>query len=280
MSTFVVFTYQFSPIIDDAPSLFKDEVDPAQSMEQKNQLFESVITNDNLVISYRNSQFKRRIVLNQEGICLFRLANHKYIRVEEDFQSNKIDNHPSILVIVDNRDDKQRILIEERTGAFYDEEYVARILQNSFGNVLRKHKLYISIKKEYQSVEFWDLVSTYDKGIEKIRFAFPYPNLSRIKDSLKNLISDINSTTNSKDTKVELNAAPGESLQLDHNNENLTGLVEASAGSGQGIIIKAKGIRHQQVIGNSRKTVTIDEIEGQFPEMAMAKVIEELNKIN
>ena len=67
---------------------------------------------------------------------------------------------------------------------------------------------------------------------------------------------------------------------MDQNNENLTGLVEASAGSGQGIIIKAKGIRHQQEIGNSRKIVTIDEIEGQFPEMAIAKVIEELNKIN
>lgn len=279
MNSFVVFTYQFSPIIDDTPSLFDDEVNALQSMEKKNQLFEKIVNDDQLLITYRNSQFKRRIVLSNEGVCVFRLANHRYIRVEENFQSNKIENQPSILIIVDNREDKQRILIEQRIGAFYDEEYVARILQNSFRNVLRREKLNITILKEYQSKEFWELISSYEKGIEKVRFAFPYPNLSRIKDSMKSLISDINSSTNSKDTKLELNAAPGETLQIDSNNDAISGLVEASAGSGQGIIIKAKGIRHQQVVGNTKKTVSIDEFEGQFPEIALAKVIKELNKL-
>ncbi len=279
MSTFVVFTYQFSPIIDNTPKLFEDEIDPIQAMEVKNQIFDRLVNDEHLVISYRHSQFRRRIIFSENNICMFRLANHRYLRVEEDFQSNKIDNHPSIWVIVDNRKDKQRLLIEQRVGAFYDESYVAKILQNSFKIELRKNGLSISILKEYQTNEFWDLVGSFERGIEKVRFAFPYPNLSRIKDSLKTIISDINYSTNSKDTKFELNAAPGEALQINQNNEAISGLVEASAGSGQGIIIKAKGVKHQQTVGNTKKTLSIDLIEGQFPEIILANLLKELNKL-
>lgn len=279
MSTFVVFTYQFSPIIDDTPSLFKDDIDPLQSMEKKNQILDELVNDEQLIISYRNSQFERRIILSQERISIFRLANHRYLKVEEDFKPNKIENHPSVLVIVDNREDKQRLLIEQRASAFYDEEYVARILQNSFRISLRKFKLNITILKEYHTCEFWDLVNSFKNRVKMVRFAFPYPNLSRVKDSLKNLISDINSSTNSKDTKFELNSAPGETLQIDKDNEAFSGLVEASASTGQGIIVKAKGIKHQLTVGNSKKTLSIDEVEGCFPEMILENVIRELNKL-
>lgn len=52
MSTFVVFTYQFSPIIDDTPSLFKDDIDPLQSMEKKNQILDELVNDEQLIISY------------------------------------------------------------------------------------------------------------------------------------------------------------------------------------------------------------------------------------
>jgi len=280
MRNFVVFTYQFSPIFDESQLLFDDyQVDPQQSMTQKNTLFDKVINDESLILSYRNTRFRRLILQSQDGICVFRLANKKYLRVEEDFHSNRINNYPSVLVIVDNREDKQRILIEDRTDAFHNEGYVARILQSSFRNSLLCHKLSITISKEYQSSEFWKLISDNEKSIEKVRFAFPYPNLSRIKDSIKDVIADINKSTNSKDTKFELNAASGEYLTIKPNDNSIVGLVDASAGSGQGIFIKLKGIRHQQEVGKTKRVVSIDEIDSVIPEVAYLRIIKMLNNL-
>lgn len=279
MRNYVVFTYQFSPIIDDIPSLFGDEIDPYESMEHKNDIFDSIVNNDNFVISYRNSRFNRQMLLNQDSISVFKLANRKYLRYERNFQPNMIETNPSVYVIVDNRYDKQRILIEERTDAFYDESYVARILQNSLRNALKPNKLDINISKEYQTNEFWDLINLYDRRIERIRFAFPYPNLSRIRDNMRDLISEINSSTNSKNTKIELNAASGEILNVSRDNEVISGLVETSAGYGQGISFKAKGIKHQQVVGGTKRTITIDEFEGQLSDFTFEQIINKLNKL-
>lgn len=280
MDTYIVFTYQFSPIIKDSPSLFeKDDVDPMASMQRKNYLFQEILDDDSLLISYRNSHYRRRILFSKEGIVVFRLANNKYLRIEEDFQSNRIQNYPSIKIIVDNRDDKQRILIEHRIGAFYDEKFVARILQNSFRQKLLPHHLNITINREFQESEFWDIVSGCEKGIEKIRFSFPYPNLSRVRDKMKELVSEINGDTNSKDTKLELNSVPGEVLSVKKESAALSGLVEASAGSGQGIVIKAKGVKYQQVVGETKKTLAIDEFEGGFPEMIIERLIDKLDSI-
>lgn len=279
MSTFIVYTYQFSPIVDDMPSLFSDEINPMVSMENKNDLFGELLSDENLIISYRNSRFRRRVVFNQKAVVVFRLANKRYLRVEENFHSNKIENYPSILVIVDNREDKQRILIEQRIDAFYDAGYVAKILQNSFRNGLKKNRLSMTISKEYHPSEFWDIVSSSKKGIEMIRFAFPYPNLSRIRDRVKTLMSDINSSTNSKNTRMELNSAPGEILAVSKENEVINDLVESSAGTGQDIVIKAKGVKHLQKVGNTMKSVAIDEIEGSFPEIVLERLLETLNNI-
>ena len=280
MSNFIVFTYQFSPVVDEMQSLFMSEIDPTESMERKNEIFDNILNDERVVITYRNSMFRRRTILSRDGLIVFKLANKRYIRIEEDFHSNTIENYPSILVIVDNRKDKQRILIEQKTGAFYDVEYVARILQNSLRQYLKRYQLSLAISREYISSEFWDVIKGFDKGVEKIRFSFPYPNLSRIRDTMKSLISDINAATNSKDTRVELNAAPGESLFVNEDNETISDLVEASAGTGQGIVIKAKGIKRQQVVGETMKIISIDDFEGVFPEMLVEKLLDKLDGIN
>lgn len=279
MDTFIVFTYQFSPITVEEPSLFEEEIDPRDSMDHKNLIFQDILDDDNLLITYRNSRFRRRVLLSKDRIVVFQLANNRLLRVEKDFQSNSIENYPSIKIIVDNRDEKQRILIEHRTGAFYDEYYVARILQNSFRSRLRSHRLNIAINKEFQSSEFWDIVLSAPKGVEKIRFSFPYPNLSRIRDAVKELVSEVNTQTNSKDTKIELNSAPGEVLSVDRENGTWKGLVDAASGTGQQIMVKAKGVKYHQIIGETKKLVYIEEIEGTLPEMAFEKLVDKLNEI-
>lgn len=279
MRSYVVFTYQFTPIIDDIPSLFEDEINPYESMEHKNQIFDSIINDNGFVIAYRNSRFNRQILYSQDSITVFKLANRKFLRYEKNFQPNMIETNPSVYVIIDNRTGKQRLLIEERPDAFYDESYVARILQNSLKNALKSKMLDISINREYETREFWDLINKYDNGIERIRFSFPYPNLSRIRDNMRNLISEINSSTNSKDTRFELNAAKGETLHVSRDNEVVSGLVESSAGCGQGIIFKAKGIKHQQIVGDTKRTISIDEFEGQLSGFAINQIIDKLDRL-
>lgn len=41
-----------------------------------------------------------------------RIANNKKTKLEADFNVSELDNHPSCLVIIDNRKDRQIIAIE------------------------------------------------------------------------------------------------------------------------------------------------------------------------
>ncbi len=60
-----------------------------------------------------------------------RIANNKKTKLEADFNVSELDNHPSCLVIIDNRKDRQIIAIE-RNIAFSKSSMVADILQIPF----------------------------------------------------------------------------------------------------------------------------------------------------
>ena len=283
MARYIVYTYQFSPIVTKQRNLFENNPQSlADIMSHKQEIFGSLF-NDELRFVGKSTEHSHRILYNQDNIIVFKLANRKYQNLEEDFNIRRHEYSPSCLVIIDNRRNIQHIAIEEDIVAFQDTQTVANILTQTFSNYLRRHRLRIEIQREFQDSEFWNLIRQYPNGISMVRFTFSYPNLPRVSSSIDNMISEASRVTNSQQTIFEFNAAPNNQLTLEKRNRKLSGLAKASADSGNVITLKAKGYRRYIQTGHTSKSLEIDNLEvllrGDLIETATDKLVKELNKI-
>ena len=283
MARYIVYTYQFSPIVTKQRNLFENNPQSlADIMSHKQEIFGSLF-NDELRFVGNSTEHSHRILYNQDNIIVFKLANRKYQNLEEDFNIRRHEYSPSCLVIIDNRRNIQHIAIEEDVVAFQDTQTVANILTQTFSNYLRRHRLRIEIQREFQDSEFWNLIRQYPNGISMVRFTFSYPNLPRVSSSIDNMISEASRVTNSQQTIFEFNAAPNNQLTLEKRNRKLSGLAKASADSGNVITLKAKGYRRYIQTGHTSKSLEIDNLEvllrGDLIETATDKLVKELNKI-
>lgn len=285
MAKYIIYTYQFSPIRNSSNSLFKElDVNASESMIKKQDIFESILLNDNTRFVYKNKEYGHKIIHDKDHITVLKLANTKSVNLEEDFQKHKQYHFPSCQVIIDNRHDVQHIAIEENSIAFADTQTVCAILESTFRGYLKSHKLYIDIQKEFQYSEFWNTIKQYPTGITMVRFHFLYPNLPRVWESVNDLISKASETTNSKQTTFEFKAEEDENLELLENSDMLQGLVKASADSGNQITLKARKLRTLIKTGKTTKSIEIDDLEAtlrpdMFDNNGGAKLIEKLNKV-
>lgn len=283
MARYIVYTYQFSPIVTKQRNLFENNPQSlAEIMSQKQEIFGSIF-NGELHFMGKNTEYSHRLLYNQDNIIVFRLANRKYQSLEEDFSIRKHSYSPSCLVIIDNRKNVQHIAIEEDIIAFQDTQTVANILSQTFSNYLKAHRLRIEVQREFQNSEFWNLVRQYPNGISMVRFTFSYPNLPRVSSSIDKMISEASRITNSQQTVFEFNAPQNNQLTLEKRNRKLSGLARASADSGNIITLKAKGYRRHIQTGHTSKSLEIDNLEillrGDLIETATDKLVKELNKI-
>lgn len=283
MAQYIVYTYQFSPIVTNQKELFDDTTQTsAEIMSKKQDIFGDLFKND-LIFKNKKNEYSHRILYNQDNIIVFRLANKKYQNLEENFCIKRHEYSPSCLIIIDNRKDIQHIAIESDVVAFQDTQTVAKILKQTFSRYLETYKLRIEVQKEFQVSEFWNLIEKYPKGIRMVRFKFSYPNLPRVSSAIDKMIKEESEATNSHQTIFEFNSATDNVLTLSKKNRRLSGLAKASADSGNAITIKAKGIRKLIQTGCTNKSIVIDNLEilleNDLIENATTKIVRELNKI-
>lgn len=152
-----------------------------------------------LAFFYNKKRYYFKVLLPHKdeapnGIYMIRIANPRNAPREMDFVRMLQPDEPSALVIIDNRKDQQRILIE-RTRAWRDTDSVRNILQTCLGNVLReKYHLGIRIEPVWEKNTFENIVRTYGDRIRMVEFYVGYPNMGRtgdkflnpLKESLKN----------------------------------------------------------------------------------------------
>ena len=93
-----------------------------------------------------------------------------------------------------------------------------------------------------------------------VRFHIDYPNLPRVRDSIRELLSVTSKESNSKQTSLEFKADANESLELSRENAEIEGLAKASADSGSTICIKAKKVRKFIKTGKTSKSLEIDDL--------------------
>lgn len=287
MSKYILYTYQFSPLQKRKGNNIFDEnkkvLTQDELMEQKQDIFGAFFLETfTPLFKKQNKKFDHKIILNENNVIVFRLANNKKLYLEESFHKQEYKYSPSCLIIIDNRKDVQRIAIEEDKVAFSDTNTVKQILLFSFKRYLNSKGLDITIQRDYEEVEFWNIVHTYKQKIEMVRFHFSYPNLPNVNKSIKQVIAATNKATNSKQSSFELKAADGEYLEINEENQEIADMAAYSAECGDVITIKAKGIRAYLKTGKTTKGFECDNLEaslsGNLFESGLETLIEKLNK--
>lgn len=287
MSKYILYTYQFSPLQKKTESnMFesnKEVLTQDELMVQKQDIFGAFFRETfTPLFKKQNKKFDHKIILNENNIIVFRLANNKKLYLEESFHKQEYRYSPSCLIIIDNRKDVQRIAIEEDKVAFSDTNAVKQILLFSFKRYLNNKGLDITIQRDYEQVEFWNIIHTYKHKIEMVRFHFSYPNLPCVNKSIKEVIATTNRATNSKQSSFELKAADGEHLEINEENQEIADMAAYSAECGDIITIKAKGIRAYLKTGTTTKGFECDNLEaslsGDLFNSGFEALIEKLNK--
>lgn len=251
MARFTIYTYLFKPINEPfQPELFSPEVNAAESMERKLEIFADFFKADSPFKFQRGNQRYDHMVCGlRDGIIVMQIANNTQQVHEKQFNRWTEEDHPSLYVLIDNRaDGKQVMAIENRGLAFSDTKTVANIMEESFNRRLYPHRLQVQVNAKYHTHEFWDVVSQYDKGIASVTFKFPYPNLPEISDMVGKFYNDLAIRTNSE-PKTTLTTPAKERMKLEQGDPIIEQMIKASSASGKLILMRPKGAQKWRKIG-------------------------------
>lgn len=283
MAYFIIYTYQFSPVSNPQTAFDRKVIPLSERMEKKQEFLDGFFNkeSDNK-FKFNNKHFKHKLLFNEGGIIIFKLANQKNTSFEEDFQKKQISVSPSCLVIIDNRKDIQRIYIEQKSTSFTEPNVVAKIIQSTFCKYLGGSGLNLEVNKEYQVSEFWNIIKKYPNNVTMVKFQLKYPNLPRVWQSVQEVIKETSKDTNSHETTLQYKSDDDGFLDLNNDNEQINGLAKASADSGSMITLKARGLRAYIKTGNTEKGIEIKDLEVKLTqdllESPFEKLIAELNK--
>lgn len=257
MAKFQIYQYMFRPVMENQMGLPLEEfqaVNVQESLDKKQELLGSVLNDfacekdePKKYYQFDGETFKYRSFINQGDIYVMRIANNKKTKLEADFNVSELDNHPSCLVIIDNRKDRQIVAIE-RNAAFSKNTMVADILQNTFRLKLLSRRLTLDIAGKFHTAEFWQVrnASMELKGIEYVDFPFAYPNLPAISDLVGEYFTDLAKRTNSEPT-LHLQGQNHESVNLDPEDIWVLKAIKACAASGKPILMKPKGSQVRKI---------------------------------
>ena len=250
MMRFTIYSYLFKPINEPfQPELFSPDVDADESMDRKLEIFGDFFRGDQQIRFGRSNQrFDHLVVAQVNGIIVLQIANNTQQVHEQKFNRWTEEDHPSLFVLIDNREDRQVIAIENRTLAFSDTQTVANILEESFNRRLYRHRLQVQVNAKYHAHEFWDVVSQYEQGIASVTFKFPYPNMPAISDMVGEFYTDLARRTNSE-PKTTLTTPKTERMRLEPDDEILQQMIKAASASGKLIMMRPKGAQKWRKIG-------------------------------
>lgn len=281
MAKYILYRYQFSPIQSNVQSMFPVEVEnmsDEELMQKKQVLFASIFdVNVELKFKKGNKLYNHKMLFCQGGFLVFKIANDKSVNLEENFTKCKHEYSPSCNVIIDNRKDIQIIAVEEKKTVFKSTDMVSSILQDTFSKKLQSYRLSIDIRRIYDVTDFWTIVEGNRDSIEKVRFRFSYPNLPALNRNVKEAIAEVAKSTESGNSEFTLEAQKGCSLNVSEEDSNLSSLVQMSADGGEEIKIKIKKLAAWQKVGDSSKSIEIEDLDATLSNGLFEKALDKLS---
>lgn len=168
----------------DAKELFKSQ------KQGKNGKFENC-----LAFFHNNKPYPFITLIPKEneignGIYMLRIAKLGQKWREENWLKIVDPHEPSALVIIDNRKDQQRVLIEHR-HEWGSTDAVRNVIKAALDKVLReKYSLTIRIEPVWQKSDFWAALRKHEGHIRSVEFDVGYPNMGRTGNKLLKGIKD------------------------------------------------------------------------------------------
>lgn len=282
MSKYILYRYQFSPIQSNVQSMFPVEAENMSDEElmQKKQVLFASLFDENVELKFKkgNKLYNHKMLFCQGGFFVFKIANDKSVNLEENFTKCKHEYSPSCNVIIDNRKDVQIIAVEEKKNVFKSTDVVSSILQDTFSKYLQSYRLSIAVRRIYDETDFWTIVADNRDSIEKVRFRFSYPNLPTLNKNVKEAIAEVAKSTASGNSEFMLEAQKGYSLNVSEEDSNLSSLVQMSADGGEEIKIKIKKLAAWQKVGDSSKSIEIEDLDATLSNGLFEKALDKLSE--
>lgn len=137
------------------PEELPEKTDPAEPVKQK-------------VKIYRHKIYH---LVTQPKILVMRIANVKVIPIEKDFKPEQVEHYPSLFVIFDLRDGCRRVAIQKLSSSFSTTDMVAKILQKTLGDAMKKRcNIGITFKAQRYTTDFIKLWKEHEMRTSEIHF--------------------------------------------------------------------------------------------------------------
>ncbi len=239
---------------------FKSIVTIEELTNRKNEIFEYVLKNFP-TLRYRQNEIHQKVDLNSAPWFVMEINSQRSLKREmPDFNEERIDTWPHVVIIFNNRPDIQMIAVSKNTRAFNSGSTVIKILQDNLAPVLQVYQLSIDIGARFEEKEFWNLVDEHREKIVSVNFELISPNMANISKNLKLDLKQIAVDTNSHRTDVKLNSSEGGILNLNQDNSIVNSLVDYSSKGGGTIKLKIKGYKRTLSTSKHVKKISMEEI--------------------
>lgn len=276
--SFDLFRYQILPRSRTfQPDLFGEIKSLDDLLAQKNQIFFQALLKVR-EFETRKTPIRHKVLYQDQDQILYRFASNRSLtRETEEFTEEEVENWPSFLVYIWNDPSEQFMAIQERWSAFQKTDIVAKSITQAVDEVLGENNLRAHPESLFLESEFWDLIDHNTGKIRDIHFELITPNMSNISETLSDELKDFAKSTNTAQTKLNIQADPDSSILLDPDDKNLKGLVSYSSEGGGNISIKVRGLSKRINTKKSKKHIDLTEleIEGKDPS-EIADIIKEL----
>ena len=88
------------------------------------------------------------------------------------------------MIIIDNRFEQQRVLIERSKDVFAPAT-IARMMEQTIGKwLIQKYRVGLRMPLVYKKDQFWSVIEEFKNCVKKLIFNFPYPNMARPMEKL------------------------------------------------------------------------------------------------
>lgn len=125
------------------------------------------------------------------------------------------------IVIIDNREDVQRILVEKHNQTLSDIKKMERMLQSFLTKCVKEWGLAVDLYQLHNVEDFWELVrygEKYENGVMRINYSLPALNLERLKSGYLQTMNLIRQSYKGK-MSFSIEATKGRKLDINDNDE-------------------------------------------------------------
>lgn len=233
--------------------------DLADLKRQKNELFRRAVSTVK-TFSYSRGDIRHK-VWHDDDIFVLQIGVERDLkRITREFEIEDVENWPTVYVVFNNDPAIQKCLVQQG-GGFQRTITVLKIIEQSLNAVLARYQLSVAFEPIYSESYFWDLVEQYRERITQIEFELISPNMSNISESLTFDLAQLNRSTNTQRTNLQLNSDVNTALTPTADDPLIGGLVKYSSEGGGDITMRARGVRKKIHTAKGVKEITIEEIE-------------------